>query len=723
VRFPSRIMIVLSLLFALFGISFQTYPQLPGRVNQALLTPLAAETMALLANEISGQMAFDNQVKLAGAPWLRDSNEFSGTLYESRQISELVHGYGIETTRLERYPAPGSFDYAHEGEFWLLAPERRLIARLGADAALVAQGSVTADVTGELVYIAPLGDEEIKRLAEAGPQEKYRGKLALMWAHARGEAAKALDAAGIQGVISFSAQDRYLDPNQVIYSSGQYAGYQNLKLGMTISWRQWTELLEDLGGSQKVVVRARTRVGKYPNKYEAVYSWIPGREPQAKGVVFTAHLFEGYTKRGANDDMSGCVIQLEILRALNKLIAAGQLPQPRRTLHFLWPNEISGTYEFIKQHPGFADKASININMDMVGEGLRKNNALFTMSECPGHLPSYLDGLAKSIMNFVWRTNDIVYLPDAPRGRPRGQNFPVPMIEKNGSTDAFRFFIHRATGGSDHICFNNSSVAVPGIEFFVWPDQWYHSDGDTPDKGDPTEMKRVAFIGAAVAWAAANCTDDVVAGLAEAASSFGYGRIAEREIPRAQAHIERAEAKNLSAETARALNLVEYGAQREIGALRSIEEIYTGSTAARAVVANRVQQWNLYRAALRDLVMGYARIRAAQLGSPVPAEPAGDAVQAKYQSIRPALVPTVMGREFQVSANEQYSKYLKETPEALKSMGITAQQAAAIVNNVNARRSVTDIRNAVAAELDEDVPLNGVILYLELLRKIRWVVF
>jgi len=330
---------------------------------------------------------------------------------------------------------------------------------------------------------------------------KYRGKVVLMWSHARDPLAKLLDAAGIQGVISFGAQDRYLDPDQVLYSSGSYK-LATLKAGMTVSWRQWSEFLEDVQRGQKIVVRMKTRIESVQDKFEAVYSWIPGTEPDAKGIIFTAHLFEGHTKRGANDDMSGCAVQLEILRTLNALISSGQLPRPRRTIHFLWPQEISGTYDFIKRHPGFADRLSANLNMDMVGEALRKNNGVMTMSECPDHLPCYIDGLAKSMMNYVWRTNDIVYLPDAPRGRPGGQNFPKPMVEKNGSDDAFRFFIHRATGGSDHICFNNPSVAVPGVEFFTWPDQWYHADADTPDKSDPTQMKRVAFIGAAAGWAA-----------------------------------------------------------------------------------------------------------------------------------------------------------------------------------------------------------------------------
>jgi aminopeptidase YwaD len=713
----------LVVLFILAGMPVFTQTQSQPAVSSVLRTPLRQETLDLLANEVSGQMAFNNQVKLAGAPWLRDEKEFTGTMYESQQILDLVRSYGLETTRLDRYPAGGTFDYAHEGELWIVEPERRLLARLGADAALVAQGSVTADVTGELIYIPPLSQDEIKSMTAAGQQDKYRGKLALMWAHARGDLAGALDAAGIRGVISFSTQERYLDPDQVIYSSGSYADHPDLKLGMTVSWRQWTNLLEDLEGKQKVVLRAKTRIEKYPNKFEVVYSWIPGTEPDAKGVIFTAHLFEGYTKRGANDDMSGCVVQLEILRSLTKLMASGQLAKPRRTIYFLWPNEISGTYEFIKQHPGFPDKLSININMDMIGEGLRKNNAVFTMSECPAHLPSYLDGLAKAVMSYVWRTNDIVYLPDSPRGRPRGQFFPAPMIEKSGSDDAFRYFIHRATGGSDHVCFNNSSVAVPGIEFFVWPDQWYHTDHDTPDKGDATEMKRVAFIGAAAAWVAANCSDESLPQLVDAVSEFGYSRVAERDIPRAMENIDRADAKTLAARMNMVLAVIDAAAQREIAALRSIEEVYTGTPAARKMLADRIRQWESYGAGLRTQALTLAKYRAAELRIDTPVIPAATVLEIKYALLHPALAQSVRGRRFQLSAHEPYSKYVKEHPDALKSIGLTAQQAGTILNYVNGKRSIIDIRRAVTGEINEDLPLEKVVAYLELLKSVQWVTF
>jgi hypothetical protein len=685
-----------------------------------LRTPLAQATLDLLANEISGQMAQNNQVKLAGAPWLRDPREFTSTLYEAQTMYDLVRSYGIETVRLERHASPRTFDYPHEGELWTVEPEKRLVARLGADAALVGGGSRTSDATGPLVYVGPVDEEQAKQLVAAAP-DRYRGAWALMWSHPREPVARVLDGAGVVGVIAFSSRDRYLDPNQVVYSSGPYGQLATLKLAMNVSWRQWSELFEDLELGRKVVIRGRARVETYKDKFETVFAWIPGTEPDAKGVVFTAHLFEGYTKRGANDNMSGPAVQLEILRALSRLIASGELPKPRRPIYFIWPNEISGTYEFIKQNPGFIDTLSVNLNMDMVGEALRKNNAVFTLSECPNHLPCYADGLSKAILDYVWRTNDIVYLPDSPRGRPGGQYFPNPMVEKNGSTDAFRYFIHRATGGSDHICFNNPSVAVPGVEYFVWPDQWYHADTDTPDKGDATQMKRIAFIGAAAAWAAANCTDEVLAGLVDSVSAFGYWRVGERELPQAMRLVEMADGRTLARAAAKALDVIDLAVDRESGAIKSVEDVYTGSPAAKTLVANRRQQWELYRAGLRGQVLGYAKVRAAQLGVTDPLEPKPDPAAKKYEAIVPAIDPSVRGREFQVNARPAYQQYMKEHPDALKSLGLTPASANAVLNYVNGQRSVALIRTYVAAETGEDVTNEAVVGYLEILKKVEWV--
>jgi hypothetical protein len=240
-------------------------------------TPLPQDVLDLLANEISGQIIFNNEVKLAGAPWLREAREFKEGFYESETIAALARSYGVADVRIDRFPRDAQLDYAVAGELWTLKPEKKLVARLEADPALIAGAPPELDLTGDLVYIPPLDAEEAKKWQAAGPQEPYAGKVALMWGHAGQEAAKALDAAGVAGIISFASRERYFDPNQVVYSRGSYTGLKNLRFGLTVSWRQWSELLEDVEAGRAVTVRAAARIEKHSDRFENVLCAIPDR--------------------------------------------------------------------------------------------------------------------------------------------------------------------------------------------------------------------------------------------------------------------------------------------------------------------------------------------------------------------------------------------------------------------------------------------------------------
>ncbi|MHB1192208.1 MAG: M28 family peptidase [Longimicrobiales bacterium] len=688
-----------------------------------LATPLLPEALRLLAGEVSGQMAFDNLVKLAGAPWVRTPTELTGEsrFYEAAEILRMAQAYGIETVRLDRYPAPGTFDYPLEGELWVSG---RRIARIPADPALVATGSRTGEVAGMLVFVPETPEAQVERLRSelAASPERYRGAVALMWSHPRGSVFEALDEAGVSAVVSFNARERYLDPDQVVYSGGGYAQGESLRLGLTISWRQWSELLEDVQRGQDLQVRARAVVESYPSRFEAVYAWVPGTEPELPGVVFTAHLFEGYTKRGTSDNMGGPAVQLEILRALHHLVATGQLPRPRRTLHFIWPNEISGTYEFVRRDPALLGKLAININMDMVTEGLRRNNSVFTMSETPTHLASFYDGLAASVLNYVWRTNDIVYLPDSPRGRPGGQYFPDPMWEKNGSLDAFRFFLHEATGGSDHIVFNNASVGVPGIEFFTWPDQWYHADKDIPENADPTQMKRVAFVGATTAWASAALTDEMLPRLVDAVSDYGHRRVAERGIPRALEILDAAAASGTAGRDReeamlRSWSVLSASLEREMDALRSVGAIHTGSAGARAVVEAREAEWEVYAEGMGRWLVAAAEARGLN-GARIPS---ASGREARGRGAVPRLAPGIRGVETALARFAPYTKWVEAHAGALEALGLSRNQAAQIQNFIDGKRTVPDILWWVRGVTAEPTTLDQVAGYLRILQEVGWI--
>jgi hypothetical protein len=301
------------------------------------------------------------------------------------------------------------------------------------------------------------------------------------------------------------------------------------------------------------------------------------------------------------------------------------------------------------------------------------------------------------------------------------------MWEKNGSRDAFRFFIHEATGGSDHIVFNNRSVGVPGIEFFTWPDQWYHADKDLPENADPTEMKRVAFIGATSAWVSANLTDEVLPGLLDEVTAFGYARVAERSLPRAMRVLESVGAgggnsgQGLGAALARATNILAAGVAREHEALQSVREIATGSSGAIDLIADREMQWALYGDHLEEVVLEYARGRAVALGAPIPVMPERTDAEREYDALVPVLSSEVRGRQFNVMRSPAFQEWTEENPGVLEELGLGGRTLTPILNFVDGRRSVLTIRDRVAAWTAEEVTLQQVAGYLRILEEVGWI--
>jgi hypothetical protein len=205
-------------------------------------------------------------------------------------------------------------------------------------------------------------------------------------------------------------------------------------------------------------------------------------------------------------------------------------------------------------------------------------------------------------------------------------------------------------------------------------------------------------------------------------SRYGYKRIAEREIPAAMARISGAEAKTFEAEVGRAMNLVRYGVKREIGALRSMDEISTGSPAAKASVSRRVGEWEVYGASLNALVNGTAAARARALGVRFSPGRPPDPLRPKYAKVVPAISPAAKGKEFNLGRFSPYQQYLKDHPDALKGIALNPGQTSSLLNFVNGRNSVADIRDDAAAELDADLPLQAVAAYLELLAAAGYVV-
>ena len=83
------------------------------------------------------------------------------------------------------------------------------------------------------------------------------------------------------------------------------------------------------------------------------------------------------------------------------------------------------------------------------------------------------------------------------------------MQSPNGSDDAFYIKIDKHYGSSDHVTYMQHGI--PAVMFITWPDNWYHSSQDTPDKQDATQYKRAAVVATGAMTVLASGGDEMAA--------------------------------------------------------------------------------------------------------------------------------------------------------------------------------------------------------------------
>src|SRR6185295_3169769 len=109
------------------------------------------------------------------------------------------------------------------------------------------------------------------------------------------------------------------------------------------------------------------------------------------------------------------------------------------------------------------------------------------LQRTPDTFPSFLNDIAQSMMEFVSEVTR-----ERVRFRANGYAPSLAVQSPNGSDDAFYIKIDKHYGSSDHVTYMQHGI--PAVMFITWPDNWYHSSQDTPDKQDSTQYKRAAVV-------------------------------------------------------------------------------------------------------------------------------------------------------------------------------------------------------------------------------------
>lgn len=462
-----------------------------------------------LVGESSGDRAFHYIMDIAPYERDRQHTEYQTHFMESNYVVDKLKSFGIDNATIEELGKTKTWDGV-SASLWEVEPKQVKIADYADLAAILGQGSRNADVTAQLAWI---GRGEAHEIAAVN----LKGKIAVTEAPAARVHDKAV-AAGALGVISFYSPRPLIDPIQ-IPNAGIRSQQPTFCFNLTP--RDGYALRDRLLKGEEITVHAKVEATNEDTDIEVPTCVLQGTDPNAEEVIFTAHLFEGYVKLGANDNISGSAALMEVARTLNELFDSGRLPRPKRSLRFIWIPEFSGSIPWAKQHKDILDRTLCGINLDMVGLWLSKSGSYYCMHRTTMGNPHYLNDVAESFYHYMGATNKGFVATGV--GRPDATK---PVYSLTGSHDPFYYSINAHYGFSDHEVMNDWGVQVPAVIMITWPDNYYHTSGDRPSICDPTQLHRAIVLAAATAYTIASADEKGASAIANEVSTGASKRMA-----------------------------------------------------------------------------------------------------------------------------------------------------------------------------------------------------
>jgi len=518
-----------------------------------------------IIGEASGERAMNHIIEMAAYIHDRPASEYSGYFFETQYVLDKMKEYGLEGAVVNTYPGGKTWD-GIRATLWEVSPGRSKLADYGDLPAVLASGSNNADVTAELVWVGDGRQADIEKASVEGKIVVTSGSIAMV--HSLSVAKGAL------GVISYNSPRPIEAPLAIPITGigGRRGGDSNAKFGFFLSPRDGELLRNRLTMGEKITVHAIVEVQNLDYDMEVPSCIIKGTDPDAGEVIFSAHLFEGYVKMGANDDLSGCAAILEIARMLNTMINEGRIERPKRTIRFIWAPEFSGTGPWVTENKEIMKKTLCNINLDMVGLWMKKSNSFMCMHRTTYGNPHYINDVMENYYNFVGLGNRAGL---AISGR---EGFLKRIVAPTGSDDPFYYAIDDHYGASDHEVFNDWGVQVPGIMMITWPDLYYHTSQDIADKCDATQLKRVCFIGAAAVYTIVNAGESTALKIAGEVTGNGSARIG-KQLQRAMDELDPATKENFENIYKRTKGYMEAAVINEKATVNTASELAPSSAA------------------------------------------------------------------------------------------------------------------------------------------------
>jgi aminopeptidase YwaD len=682
---------------------------------------LDSHRWTLFRNESNGAAPYENLRYLTGLHRVPATADFDQA---SQFILQRAREYGLDDAHSEQFAIDGAKTYGlmrsyfgwtvQEGRLWEVRPQHILLGDWKTDPIRLADYSRTADVETELVDIG----DGAKESDYVSGKVDVRGKIVLADGVVSRVQELAIAQHGAAGIVSDMPNQTtaWSGLDTTVIRWGHLDARQPSGFAFMISRQTAEALRARLRSGERIVLNAQVKATVGPGHWTVVTATIPGTDPAAGEVVYSCHL--DHERPGANDNGSGCVTILESARVLSHLIGSRKLPRPKRTLRFIWGPEVEGTMAFLATHPDIKQQLRADIHMDMVGGDPFKNKSMFHVTGTPWSLPSFVTDVGATFLDVI---------RSAASGYAAGETSADDGIVETraggqGTRNELFADVTPYSPGSDHDDYDSSTIAVPSLYLRDWPDIYINTDHDTLDQIDPTKLRRVALLGAAAGYVYASITTEQLTALVPFLTTRAVARLAQAFGP-AQKLLDDPQL-DVGAAWYEARNLVNQTFEREIAVLHSVVQFAGAPAESDAQGAKALAD---QASTLHNVLDAQAKSRGAKGAAPS-APWSGDAAAKRVPARIGDFGPLTYQNDNVLLSRlgkERYGKIKLINADASQLLKVSDQSdlyAYEILNFVNGKRSVGEIRDAVSAEY-EALPVSLVADFLDACveaRVIQW---
>ncbi len=357
----------------------------------------------------------------------------------------------------------------------------------------------------------------------------------------------ALARAGALGLISEATENRDLPDERGWVNSFGDNGWSFTKGSSPLVCFSITprgsQLLRELLKKGPVKVRADVDSRYYSGVYPYVTGVIRGTDgPKGEEVLSLGHLFE----QGAHDNATGVASIIGAAETLNRLIQAGKLPRPRRTIRVLGMGECYGTMYYLQHNQDRVKRTVAAMCIDSPAGLQNLAGTEYTWILNPHSAKSYVDALAVRLAE--------EYYPSVAR--------PWSWMEHRSSTDNY---------------LGDPSIGIPT----VMPHGGYgvmahHNSHDTPATVDPKSLRDMMVMNAAYTYFIASAGPAEKRWMAEVALTRGYNQVAASTARILDQIAVADSADSLSRLLYHGRERVDYSLDRESQAVRSAWDLKEG---------------------------------------------------------------------------------------------------------------------------------------------------